>query len=41
MKYLRDNPYSADIFKRFVSHVISQMSNEELIEESVLEVGYF
>lgn len=41
VKYLNDNPYSADIFKRFVNHVISQMSNEELIEESVLEVGYF
>lgn len=41
VKYLSDNPYSVDIFKRFISHIISQMSNEELIEESVLEVGYF
>jgi hypothetical protein len=40
-KYLTDNPYSSEILGRFVNHVISQMKNEELIEESVLEVGYF
>lgn len=40
-KYLNENPYSAEIFGRFVNHIISQMKNEELIEESVLEVGYF
>lgn len=40
-KYLMNNPYSVDMFKRFINHIFSQMSNEELIEESVLEVGYF
>lgn len=39
--YLTKNPYSADIFKRFVDHIFSQMKNEDLIEESVLELGYF
>ncbi|MDY2996033.1 MAG: Bpu10I family restriction endonuclease [Faecalimonas sp.] len=40
-EYLMKNPYSIDMFKRFINHIFSQMSNEELIEESVLEVGYF
>ena len=40
-EYLMNNPYSVDLFKRFINHIFSQMSNEELIEESVLEVGYF
>lgn len=39
--YLKNNPYSVDIFKRFVDHIFSQMKNEDLIEESVLDLGYF
>ena len=39
--FLHRNPYSFDIFKRFLEHVLSLLRNEELIEESVLEVGYF
>ncbi len=39
--YLTKNPYSVDIFKRFVEHIFSQMRNEDLIEESVLDLGYF
>lgn len=39
--YLTQNPYSADIFKRFMDHIFSQMKNEDLIEESVLDLGYF
>ena len=41
VNYLRNNPYSTEIFKRYIGHIISQIKNEELIEESVLEVGYF
>ena len=41
VKYLKSNPYSPEIFKRFINHIISQMQNEDLIEESVLELGYF
>ena len=39
--FLRSNPYAPDMFKRFIEHIISQMQNEDLIEESVLELGYF
>lgn len=39
--YLKNNPYATDIFKRYIGHILSQLNNEELIEESVLEVGYF
>lgn len=39
--YLSDNPYSSELFGRFLNHIISQISNEELIEESVLKIGYF
>lgn len=41
VSYLKENPYSVDMFKRFLEHILSLMTNEELIEESVLEVGYF
>ena len=41
INYLKANPYSADIFKRFVDHIFSQMKNEDLIEERVLDLGYF
>lgn len=41
VNYLSQNPYAVDIFKRFANHIFSQMRNEDLIEESVLELGYF
>lgn len=41
VKYLKDNPYAPDVFKRFIEHIFSQMQDEELIEESVLDIGYF
>lgn len=39
--YLKANPYAPDIFKRFIEHIISQMQNEDLVEESILNIGYF
>lgn len=39
--YLMKNPYSVDMFKRFIDHIFSQMRNEDLIEENVLDLGYF
>lgn len=39
--YLTVHPYDWKMFKRFIEHIISQMRNEDLVEESVLEVGYF
>lgn len=41
VNYLKNNPYASDIFRRYIGHILSQLKNEELIEESVLEVGYF
>ncbi len=41
INYLKSNPYSVDTFKRFIEHIFSQIKNEELIEESVLDLGYF
>lgn len=41
VNYLTQNPYSPEIFKRFIDHIFSQMMNEDLIEKSVLELGYF
>ncbi|WP_315439012.1 Bpu10I family restriction endonuclease [uncultured Selenomonas sp.] len=41
VKYLEDNPYAIDLFKRFIEHIYSQMENEDLIEENVLDIGYF
>jgi len=40
-KYLRDNPYSSDVFLRFVEHILALFSNETLIEDDVLNNGYF
>ena len=39
--YLHQHPYSADVFKRFVSHIFSCMRNETLIEEDILNRGFF
>ena len=41
VSYLKDNPYAPDVFKRFIEHIFSQMQNEELVEQSVLDIGYF
>lgn len=41
VNYLTIHPYSVSVLKRFVDHIFSQMKNEDLIEESVLDVGYF
>lgn len=41
IEYLRKNPYSVDVFKRFVEHIFWQLANGELIEENILKIGYF
>jgi hypothetical protein len=41
LDFLNSHPFSPDIFKRFVSHIIKMISNEEPEEESVLKKGYF
>ena len=41
MRYLKDNPYSSDVFLRFVEHILAQFHNETLAEDDVLNHGYF
>lgn len=41
VNYLQTNPYAVDIFRRFIDHILSQVRDEDLIEESVLNLGYF
>lgn len=41
VRFLQENPYSKDVLKRFLNHIISQLENEDLIEDSVLNHGYF
>jgi DNA modification methylase len=41
IEYLCKNPYSVDMFTRLVEHIFSQLTNEELIEEDILNIGYF
>ena len=40
-KYLIDNPYYGDVFNRFIEHIFNLFEEEVLVEESVLDVGYF
>ena len=39
--FLREHPYSADVLMRFVDHIISQIQEEDIVEDSVLDAGYF
>ena len=41
LDFLNAHAFSSDIFKRFVSHIIKMINNEEPEEESVLRKGYF
>lgn len=41
IEYLTNHPYSADVFERFINHIFSQIKNEDLIENDVLNIGYF
>ena len=35
------NPYYPDVFERFINHILSQVQDEDLLEDSVLDAGYF
>lgn len=39
--FLKKHPYSEDVFSRFIFHIFSQLENEVLIENNVLDLGYF
>jgi len=40
-KYLIANPYAEDVIGRFVTHVRSLLTDEDMDETKVLELGYF
>ncbi|MDO8682154.1 MAG: Bpu10I family restriction endonuclease [Armatimonadota bacterium] len=40
-KYLLDHPLSVDMFERFIEKISRLIKNEDLIEDDVLELGYF
>lgn len=41
VNYLKNNPYREDTLLRFIEHIFSQIQGEDLIEEDILELGYF
>lgn len=41
IEFLEAHPYAPEIFSRFIDHIFSQIQNENLIEESILDIGYF
>lgn len=41
LEYLQAHPYSTDMFKRFVEHIFALLDDEDLIEEDILQLGYF
>jgi hypothetical protein len=41
LEYLQTHPYSFDMFKRFIEHIFALLNDEDLIEEDILQLGYF
>jgi len=41
INFLTSNPFSADVFRRFVNHITKLLRNEAPEERKVLELGYF
>ena len=41
IKYLKDNPYSVDMFKRLAKHIQTIISDTTISEKTVLSNGYF
>jgi hypothetical protein len=41
LKYLQDNPFRVDMFKRFLNHVAELIRNEQPEEQNVLQQGFF
>ena len=40
-RHAKSHPYATDIFERFIQHILDQVANDSLSEESALETGYF
>lgn len=41
ISFLKKNPYSPEIFRRFAEHIFSQAGSEIISEDDVLQSGYF
>ena len=41
IRYLQDHPFSDVMFSRFLDHITRLMNDEVLVEDNVLDVGYF
>lgn len=41
VEYLREHPYSTEVFERFVEHIFSLLNSDALNEENILQRGYF
>ena len=39
--YLKEHPYSTEVFQRFIDKIIDQIKSDELSESKVLESGWF
>ena len=41
LAFLQKNPFQVEMFKRFIEHIRELIKNEQPVETSVLQVGYF
>lgn len=41
INYLRTHPFRPEVYERFVSHIRKLFTNEVLVEDDVLKLGYF
>lgn len=41
IKFLKKHPYSSKVFKRFIRNIFTQLDNEKLEEDDVLEADTF
>ena len=41
IKYLQEHPFDVEMFSRFLQYISRLMKNEDLVEDNVLNLGYF
>jgi hypothetical protein len=41
LEYLRGNPYSTEVFTRFIMHILEQFKTEDSLLDNVIKYGYF
>ncbi|MCO5531885.1 hypothetical protein IGI71_000239 [Enterococcus sp. DIV1279b] len=40
-KYLYDHPYDTELMLRFVNYILKEIANIDLVEDDVIDIGYF